>query len=332
MIDNVEELTTGCASTILVNSIFTRQIFTSSFRLLGSLYTPDVLYPTIEEDPEMGDIIETESSRPPALPLSLLPYSAGFDSIFLSLNRFERKKNIKLSIEALELLMNNLSSVDQSTSNESSQEIKQRAVNNNVVSSIGDDFLIVDNKGEIVDNSQSQRPVVPAPMSRVSSHTDQLSSSIRRILLVIAGGYDSRVDENKEHLQELMQACDERDIPYSYNGQLFPSKVDGSKLNSDHNYCHVEFRTSISNDERKQLLAVSTALLYTPDKEHFGIVPVESMYAGCPVIAVSSGGPLESVVHGVTGYLCPQVFRKRCNQMHVYIIIYMIYVLIVFVM
>lgn len=29
------------------------------------------------------------------------------------------------------------------------------------------------------------------------------------------------------------------------------------------------------------------------------------MYAGAPVLAVSSGGPLETVVHEHTGFLCP---------------------------
>jgi len=44
--------------------------------------------------------------------------------------------------------------------------------------------------------------------------------------------------------------------------------------------------------------------LYTPSFEHFGIVPVEAMYCGTPVIAVSNGGPRETVINGVTGFLC----------------------------
>ncbi|OIT00178.1 hypothetical protein A4A49_59869 [Nicotiana attenuata] len=38
--------------------------------------------------------------------------------------------------------------------------------------------------------------------------------------------------------------------------------------------------------------------------EHFGIVPLEAMAAYKPVIACNSGGPVESVKHGVTGFLC----------------------------
>ncbi|KAF8898238.1 hypothetical protein CPB84DRAFT_1780681, partial [Gymnopilus junonius] len=39
----------------------------------------------------------------------------------------------------------------------------------------------------------------------------------------------------------------------------------------------------------------SLALLYTPANEHFGIVPVEAMACGIPVLACDSGGPTESV-------------------------------------
>ncbi|MNE99888.1 Glycogen synthase [compost metagenome] len=35
--------------------------------------------------------------------------------------------------------------------------------------------------------------------------------------------------------------------------------------------------------------------------EDFGIVPVEAMAAGAPVIAFAKGGALETVVHGKTG-------------------------------
>lgn len=44
-------------------------------------------------------------------------------------------------------------------------------------------------------------------------------------------------------------------------------------------------------------------MLYTPAHEHFGIVPLEAMARGRPVIAVASGGPLETVVSRKTGFL-----------------------------
>ena len=45
------------------------------------------------------------------------------------------------------------------------------------------------------------------------------------------------------------------------------------------------------------------ALLYTPENEHFGMVPVEAMFMKRPVIACNSGGPLESIEDQETGFL-----------------------------
>ncbi|CAN6561096.1 unnamed protein product [Malus baccata var. baccata] len=45
-------------------------------------------------------------------------------------------------------------------------------------------------------------------------------------------------------------------------------------------------------------------VLYTPKDEHFGIVPLEAMAAHKPVIACNSGGPVETVKNGETGFLC----------------------------
>ena len=43
--------------------------------------------------------------------------------------------------------------------------------------------------------------------------------------------------------------------------------------------------------------------MYTPSNEHFGIVPLEAMLSGVPVLAANTGGPRESVQDGVTGWL-----------------------------
>jgi alpha-1,3/alpha-1,6-mannosyltransferase len=37
------------------------------------------------------------------------------------------------------------------------------------------------------------------------------------------------------------------------------------------------------------------------------VLQTQAMYAGVPVVAVASGGPLETVVDGKTGYLCDGV-------------------------
>ncbi|KAI8001515.1 Alpha-1,3/1,6-mannosyltransferase ALG2 [Camellia lanceoleosa] len=68
---------------------------------------------------------------------------------------------------------------------------------------------------------------------------------------------------------------------------------------------------SCSTTERNTLLSQCLCVLYTPKDEHFGIVPLEAMAAHKPVIACNSGGPVETIKNGVTGFLCdprPQDF------------------------
>lgn len=55
---------------------------------------------------------------------------------------------------------------------------------------------------------------------------------------------------------------------------------------------------------RTWLLSNTIAVLYTPEREHFGIVPIEAMYNRAPIIACNSGGPKESILDGQTGHLC----------------------------
>jgi len=64
----------------------------------------------------------------------------------------------------------------------------------------------------------------------------------------------------------------------------------------------VQFIGNASDDEVKKLMAECKALLF-PGEEDFGIVPVEAMSSGRPVIAYSKGGALDTVVDGETGVL-----------------------------
>lgn len=206
-IDWLEERTTGMADMILVNSQFTAGVFRETFHSLGGVQT-DVLYPSLNT---------LTFDQPPADPQGLgglLP--EGTSSLFLSLNRYERKKNLGLALEALAVLRSRL-----------------------------------------------------PPGQSAGVH------------LVVAGGYDDRVTENVQHYTELKELAE----------QL---RLGGS----------VTFLRSPSDALKVALLRGSTAVLYTPSREHFGIVPVEAMYCCCPVIAVNSGGPLESVADGETGFLC----------------------------
>lgn len=66
----------------------------------------------------------------------------------------------------------------------------------------------------------------------------------------------------------------------------------------------VLFLLSVPNALKEMLLKSARLLVYTPSNEHFGIVPLEAMLAGVPVLAANTGGPLETIVEGKTGWLC----------------------------
>lgn len=112
--------------------------------------------------------------------------------------------------------------------------------------------------------------------------------------IIIAGGYDPRINENVEYLDELMS------IAVSYT--LFP-RIFEKYTKSIDSTSRCVFIPSFTNDQKILLLKNAKCLVYTPSNEHFGIVPVEAMYSECPVIACNSGGPLESILEGETGFL-----------------------------
>ncbi|EED13126.1 alpha-1,2-mannosyltransferase (Alg2), putative [Talaromyces stipitatus ATCC 10500] len=114
--------------------------------------------------------------------------------------------------------------------------------------------------------------------------------------LVIAGGYDNRVQENVQYHKEL------NDLALRLGLQTATSKTVISAL-SIPDAVDVLFLLSVPSAFRDTLLHNSKLLLYTPVNEHFGIVPVEAMHAGLPVLASNTGGPLESVVENETGWL-----------------------------
>jgi glycosyltransferase involved in cell wall biosynthesis len=63
----------------------------------------------------------------------------------------------------------------------------------------------------------------------------------------------------------------------------------------------VVFHGAVTDEKLHALYAEAKALLYPVEDEDFGIVPVEAMGHGVPVIAHASGGPKETVVAEKTG-------------------------------
>eukprot|EP00405_Crypthecodinium_cohnii_P046566 CAMPEP_0206575526 /NCGR_PEP_ID=MMETSP0325_2-20121206/30131_1 /ASSEMBLY_ACC=CAM_ASM_000347 /TAXON_ID=2866 /ORGANISM="Crypthecodinium cohnii, Strain Seligo" /LENGTH=462 /DNA_ID=CAMNT_0054080413 /DNA_START=26 /DNA_END=1414 /DNA_ORIENTATION=- len=204
-LDLAEECTTGIADVIFVNSKFTAGVFAEAFPILRRCVPPPrVLYPALNLDEQ--DRMETQAEDLSAI----IPEDK---IVLLSINRFERKKNIGLAIKALALMP------EESRSN---------------------------------------------------------------VMLVIAGGYDERLPENVEHAAELEALA--------------------TKLGVENQVLQLR---SVPAERKAGLLKRAACLLYTPDREHLGIVPLEAMYARVPVVAVNSGGPLETIVEGTTGFHCP---------------------------
>ena len=63
---------------------------------------------------------------------------------------------------------------------------------------------------------------------------------------------------------------------------------------------NIEFLGRLTDDETTAYFLRCKAVLF-PQEEDFGIVPLEAMAAGKPVIAFSAGGALETVIEGQTG-------------------------------
>ncbi len=91
-----------------------------------------------------------------------------------------------------------------------------------------------------------------------------------------------------------------------------------------------------SREKLRELYASAKALIF-PGVEDFGIVPVEAIAAGCPVIAMNIGGTAETVCDGISGVLmkeqssaeilisieklntqlfCTDISRKQCMRFH----------------
>jgi glycosyltransferase involved in cell wall biosynthesis len=67
----------------------------------------------------------------------------------------------------------------------------------------------------------------------------------------------------------------------------------------------VRFLGPVSRDGACDVLAAADVAVCVPWYEPFGIVPVEAMAAGVPVVGAAVGGLLDTVVHDETGLLVP---------------------------
>lgn len=99
-----------------------------------------------------------------------------------------------------------------------------------------------------------------------------------------------------KHPELAVRACSELNVPLKVvgTGKMLEELKDiaGST---------VEFLGAVSDTKLNQLYDGAKALLYPVEDEDFGIVPVEAMGHGLPVIAHESGGPKETIIEEKTG-------------------------------
>ncbi|MBU0649718.1 glycosyltransferase [Patescibacteria group bacterium] len=81
---------------------------------------------------------------------------------------------------------------------------------------------------------------------------------------------------------------------------------------------NVELLGFVTDAEKSRLLATCRGLIFPTDQEDFGIVPVEALAYGKPVLCHRSGGPLETVVEGETGLffddLAPAKLAEKLSE------------------
>lgn len=102
----------------------------------------------------------------------------------------------------------------------------------------------------------------------------------------------------------IIEACGKLGLPLKVAGtgpqlESLKSKVQQAK------WQNIEFLGQVNDEELPKLYAQAKAIIVASEDEDFGIVPVEAMAAGTPVIAPASGGFLETVLPGKTGVLYP---------------------------
>lgn len=97
-----------------------------------------------------------------------------------------------------------------------------------------------------------------------------------------------------------------------------PPEQDYIKSLAEKHGVNTEFQSGISDEALVSLYNRALFTIYTPIREPFGLVPIESMACGTPVIGVNEGGLMETILHGETGFLVnrdPQEISERIQTL-----------------
>lgn len=76
----------------------------------------------------------------------------------------------------------------------------------------------------------------------------------------------------------------------------------------------IEFMGAVDDKKLHELYAGAKAFIFPAEDEDFGIVPVEAMGHGVPVVSHRSGGPQETIVEGKTGIFFDDLTVESLSQ------------------
>lgn len=119
---------------------------------------------------------------------------------------------------------------------------------------------------------------------------------IRNKKYFLSGGRLARA----KRIDLAIEACNKLKLPLKVFGKPFADYGEELKVMAGPT---VEFIGEVSDDELFKLYENAEAFIYPALDEDFGIMPVEAMSVGTPVIALNQGGPKETVINGKTGVL-----------------------------
>ena len=142
-------------------------------------------------------------------------------------------------------------------------------------------------------------PPVELPNNNLRSTNDDRQSYF------LAGG---RLAQAKR-FDIAIEACNQLGLKLKIFGRDFSGVLDQLKKISGST---IEFVGEVNQEEKAKLYQNANAFIFSADQEDFGIVPVESMAYGCPVIAYRSGGVTETVIDGKTGVFFNELTAESC--------------------
>lgn len=127
----------------------------------------------------------------------------------------------------------------------------------------------------------------------------------------VAGGRLAR----PKHFDVIIKATKELNVPLIIFGKGFAGYGDELKELAGEN---VEFVGEVHDEAKLELMRHAKAFIFAGEDEDFGMVPLEAMSVGTPVISYRSGGPKETIIEGKTGlffnYLTSASLIKTIKQ------------------